>query len=136
MIHRRYAFLILIVLLVACGREQPPPTPTGPTVGNVPIYPNAQNLDDPPLVLRGIAQSHGASLNNVQVGTFTTSDNADTVLDYYQEEMRRLGWLFIDQITFGGNNRIQRFLKDGHRGIVAAVPDGSGTLLLILDGEQ
>lgn len=135
MIHRSFMFLILLLLLTACG-QQPPPTPAGPTVGGVPIYPNARPLDDPPLVLRGILQSHSASLRDVHSGAFRTDDDADRVLDYYQEEMRRLGWTFIDQITFGGDGRIRRFLKDGRRGIVAAVPESDQTLLLILDGEQ
>lgn len=135
MIRPAVALLVLLSLLLACG-QQPAPTPEGPTVGAVPIYPDARPLDDPPLVLRGIRQSHGTALRDVESAAFRTDASAESVLDYYDDEMRRLGWTFVDQITFGSDGRIHRFRKESHRGIVAVVPDGRQTSILILAGQQ
>jgi hypothetical protein len=127
--------LLVALCLVACN-EGPLPEPEGPTVADLPIMPDASELeeDNLSLALSQISQAHRGTVQNSTIGYFQVDQPLIDTIDYYHTELDRFGWTLIDVLEFGNGGFVRRYHKQEQRAILAFHPEGDATDFMLLQG--
>ncbi len=128
--------LFLLVLLLAACNSGPPPEPEGPTIGDLPVIPNAAELPEDQLLLAlsQIAQVHRGTVQNPTIAFFTVDQPLIDTIDYYQTELDRFGWSLVDVLEFGNGGFVRRYHRGEQRAILAFHPNDNSTDFMLLQG--
>lgn len=135
--------LIILLLLIAtlfaltaCRAE--PPTPTGPTLGALPLMEGSSEIEEVPLVLRTIEQAHKETVRQPAVGFYRTATPFIDTIDWYDNELRRMDWGLVDVLEFGDGGFVRRYHRDQQRAILAFHPapeEGEGAEYVLIQGD-
>ncbi|MBA3534735.1 MAG: hypothetical protein H0T73_22715 [Ardenticatenales bacterium] len=135
----RYTIFLLILLttwLLACT-PRAPANPEGPTLGNIPLIPNATGLarDTMPNALLTIGQVHRETIDEDLIGYFQVDQPFLDTMEYYDDELERFQWTLVDVLQFGDGGAVRRYHRGQQRAILAFHPRGESTTdFMLLQG--